>query len=187
MIFWGFGCWGFFIKHLRTPFPGYPPPVSTRFPSPLYPSWGSNPPSQVLTTNNCSLTEAVQAAFCSVCSICGSWGLLLHRNYNDLMKQISKTLQKRSLKQSIGLITVLKWGYGSENVIYDGIICVCLDVAKLTLKPTLKITPPSNHKLASYLRRSLCVLINEQELLILTLLLNQRSSQLSLRAAVPNG
>lgn len=43
--------------------------------------------------------------FCNVCSICGSWGLLVHRNCTDTTKQVSKTLQWISLKRSIYLPT----------------------------------------------------------------------------------
>jgi len=57
----------------------------------------------------------------------------------------------------------------------------------LSLKPTLKLNPSSNHRLASSLRKALHVLINEQKLLIVSPLLNQRRSHMPLRAAVANG
>lgn len=57
----------------------------------------------------------------------------------------------------------------------------------LSLKRALKLNPSINHKLPSCLRKALHVFINEQELLIVSLLLNQRRSQLPLRAAAANG
>lgn len=57
----------------------------------------------------------------------------------------------------------------------------------LSLKRALKLNPSINHRLASCLRKALHVFINEQELLIVSLSLNQRRSQLPLRAAAANG